>query len=206
MAGYAVALTGGIASGKSEIERRFAALGAAVVDADRIARELVEPGRAALHEIVDAFGDTMLSDDGTLDRVAMRSRVFDDPEARLRLEAILHPRIRETMKKRAIAADADYVLLSIPLLVESGGAYDWIDRVLVVDVSLDLQLQRLLLRPGIDAALAENILASQTSREKRLAIADDVIENSGSFAALYAQVERLHLRYRALARGARSDT
>ncbi len=205
MAGYAVALTGGIASGKSEIERRFAALGAEVVDADSIARELVEPGQPALHEIVFLFGETMLGEDGTLDRVAMRARVFDNTEARKQLEAILHPRIRRTMKERAISAVADYALLSIPLLVESGGAYEWIDRVLVVDVPLDLQLQRLLLRPGIDAALAESILASQTSREKRLAIADDVIENSGSFAALDAQVERLHRRYRDLARIAPSD-
>lgn len=206
MAGYTVALTGGIASGKSEIERRFAALGAAVVDADQIARELVEPGQTALHEIVDAFGDTMLSDEGTLDRVAMRARVFNDADARIQLEAILHPRIREIMKSRAAAALSDYALLSIPLLVESGGMYDWIDRVLVVDVPFDLQLQRLLLRPGIDAALAENILASQTGRDQRLAIADDVIENSGSFAALDAQVERLHHRYRDLARVARSTS
>ena len=202
MAGYAVALTGGVASGKSEIERRFAALGAAVVDADHIARELVEPGQAALREIVATFGETMLSDDGTLDRIAMRARVFDDTEARTQLEAILHPRIRETMKERAITAIADYVVLSIPLLVESGGTYNWMDRVLVVDVPVDVQLQRLLLRPGIDAALAEKILASQTSREKRLAIADDVIDNSGKLAELDAAVAALHQRYTALAAGA----
>lgn len=204
MAVYTVALTGGIASGKSEIERRFAALGAAVIDADRIARELVEPGQAALDEIVGAFGETMLNDDGTLDRVAMRARVFDDAQARARLEAILHPRIRETMRQRASAAVADYVVLSIPLMAESGGAYEWINRVLVVDVPVDMQLQRLLLRPGMDMTLATRMLESQTSREKRQAIADDVIENSGSFAALDEQVKRLHSRYRDFARTAQS--
>lgn len=204
MAHFAIALTGGIASGKTEVERRFAELGAAVVDADRVARELVEPGQAALQEIVEQFGETMLSTDGTLDRVAMRARVFDDAAARQRLEAILHPRIRETMRERAIAAIADYVLLSIPLLVESGGAYDWIDRILVVDVPVELQLQRLLSRSGVDLALARNMLASQTTREERLAIADDVIENSGSFAALDDQVRCLDRRYRDLARTCRS--
>ncbi len=201
MAGYAVALTGGIASGKSEIERRFAALGAAVVDADRIARELVEPGQQALHEIVEQFGEAMLSDDGSLDRVAMRARVFDDTQARSQLEAILHPRIRESMKERAISSDADYVLLSIPLLVESGGAYDWIDRVLVVDVPVDIQLTRLLSRPGIDRAMAQSILAAQTDRTTRLAIADDVINNSGKLADLDAAVATLHRRYTSLASG-----
>lgn len=204
MANFAIALTGGIASGKSEIERRFAALGAAVVDADVVARELVEPGQASLQEIVEQFGDAMLNSDGMLDRVAMRARVFDDTAARLRLEAILHPRIRETMKERAIAAVADYVLLSIPLLVESGGAYEWINRILVVDVPVELQLQRLLSRPGVDIALAKSMLASQTNREERLAIADDVIENSGSFAALDEQVNCLDRRYRDLARICRS--
>lgn len=200
MASYAVALTGGIASGKSEVERRFAALGVPVVDADLIARELVEPGEPALREIVECFGQAMLNDDGTLDRVAMRARVFNDNVARTQLETILHPRIREVMKTRAIAAVADYVLLSIPLLVESGGAYQWIDRVLVVDVPVDVQIERLLGRPGIDAALAQSMLASQTSREKRRAIADDVIDNSGSLAALDQHVERLHRRYLELAR------
>ena len=200
MAGYAVALTGGVASGKSEIERRFAALGAAVVDADRIARELVEPGEAALQEIVDAFGASMLTTDGSLDRAAMRSRVFGDPAARQQLESILHPRIREQMKAYAIAATGDYVILAIPLLVESGAAYEWADRILVVDAPREVQMQRLLQRPGIDAAMAEAILAAQTTREQRLAIADDVIDNSGPITALDDSVLHLHQRYLSLAR------
>lgn len=199
MARYTVALTGGIASGKSEVEGRFAALDVSVVDADRIARELVEPGQTALDEIVDAFGATILNPDGTLDRVGLRARVFKDTSARTRLEVILHPRIRETMKRRAETAVGDYVLLSIPLLVESGGAYPWVDRVLVVDVAIDVQLQRLLQRPGIDAAMAGSILAAQTDREARLAIADDVIDNSGSLKELDGQVQMLDQRYRALA-------
>ena len=200
MAGYTVALTGGIASGKSEVEDRFAALGVAVVDADRIARELVEPGQSALVEIVDIFGRPILNPDGTLDRPALRARVFESSDARAQLEAILHPRIRETMKLRAMAAVGDYVLLSIPLLVESGGAYPWVDRILVVDAPVDVQLQRLLRRPGIDAAMAQSMLAAQTDRDARLVIADDVINNNGSLTALDATVGMLDRRYRALAR------
>lgn len=200
MAGYTVALTGGIASGKSEVEDRFAALGVAVVDADRIARELVEPGQSALVEIVDIFGRPILNPDGTLDRPALRARVFESSDARAQLEAILHPRIRETMKARAMAAVGDYVLLSIPLLVESGGAYPWVDRILVVDAPVDVQLQRLLRRPGIDAAMAQSMLAAQTDRDARLVIADDVINNNGSLTALDATVGMLDRRYRALAR------
>ena len=200
MAGYTVALTGGIASGKSEVEDRFAALGVAVIDADRIARELVEPGQAALVEIVDIFGTPILNQDGTLDRPGLRACVFENADARAQLEAILHPRIRATMKVRAETAVGDYVLLSIPLLVESGGAYPWVDRILVIDAPIDVQLQRLLRRPGIDAAMAKSMLAAQTDRDARLAIADDVINNNGSLAALDAKVKLLHQCYRALAR------
>ena len=200
MTPYTVALTGGIASGKSEVERRFVALGVPVIDADRIARELVEPGQAALQAIVDTFGASILNADGSLDRVAMRSRVFADLAARQQLEAILHPRIREQMKTDAIAAAGDYVMLAIPLLVESGAAYEWADRILVVDVPREVQMQRLLQRPGIDAAMAEAILAAQTTREQRLAIADDVIDNSGPITALDKIVLHLHERYQSLAR------
>ncbi|MEO7917509.1 MAG: dephospho-CoA kinase [Dokdonella sp.] len=200
MAAYMVALTGGIASGKSEVERRFAALGVPVIDADLIARELVEPRQAALQEIVDTFGASMLNANGSLDRTAMRSLVFGNQAARERLEMILHPRIREQMQARAIDAEGNYSLLSIPLLVESGAAYGWINRVLVVDAPRALQLQRLLQRNGIDAAMAEAILAAQTTREQRLAIADDVIDNSGPITALDDMVLYLHQHYQSLAR------
>lgn len=198
MAGYVVALTGGIASGKSEVERRFANHGIAIVDADRIARELVEPGQAALAEIVATFGAGVLAADGRLDRRALRQQVFIDPAARRRLESILHPRIRTEMKARAVRAEGDYVVLAIPLLAENPGAYGWVDRVLIVDVPRDVQIQRLIQRDGITLELAEAMLAAQASREQRLAIADDIIDNSGPREALDATVAILHQRYRDL--------
>lgn len=196
---FTVALTGGIASGKSEVERRFAARGATVFDADLVARELVQPGSPALEAIADAFGPGVLDDAGGLDRLAMRNRVFTDPDARARLESILHPRIREILRERSAALDEGYALLVIPLLVESGG-YDWVDRILVVDVPPDVQLARLVARDGITGELARSMLAAQASREARLAIADDRIDNSGPPGALDAQVAHLHARYEALAR------
>lgn len=195
---FTVALTGGIASGKSTATRRFAELGAEVVDADLVARELVAPGQPALAEIAAVFGDDVLDADGALDRRAMRERVFADADARRRLEAILHPRVRATLHERAKRSTAPYAMLAIPLLVESQG-YDWVDRVLVVDVSREVQRARLLARDGITAALAEAMLEAQASREERLAIADDVIANDGSLAELDAQVAVLHARYVAMA-------
>lgn len=196
---FSVALTGGVASGKSEVERRFAALGAHVFDADVVARALVEPGGAALDAIVLAFGPQVLDREGALDRAAMRERVFADATARARLESILHPRIREVLFERSGAIVDGYALLVIPLLVESG-TYGWVDRVLVVDVAPDIQLARLMARDGIARDLAESMLATQATREARLAVADDVIDNSGVPAALEAQVASLHLRYLELAR------
>ena len=198
MTPYTVALTGGIASGKSEVERRFMASGAAVIDADQIARELVEPGQTALTEIVSVFSASVLTADGRLDRHALRERVFANAEARHRLEAILHPRIRAEMKSRAKRAAGDYVMLAIPLLAENPGAYAWVDRVLVVDVPREVQIERLLQRDGITMALAEAMLAAQANRDQRLAIADDIIDNSGPLAALDVVVAALHQRYRIL--------
>lgn len=202
MAGYFVALTGGIASGKSEVERRFAALGVAVIDADRIARELVEPGQAALAEIVTTFGAAVLTGDGHLDRRALRNQIFVDAAARQRLESILHPRIRAEMKTRAIGAAGTYAVLAIPLLAENPNAYAWADRVLVVDVPRTMQIDRLMQRDGITAELAESMLSAQASREQRLAMADDIIDNSGPLAALDDVVKTLHERYRTLSQAA----
>lgn len=194
MARYAVALTGGIASGKSAAADRFAALGVPVLDADVIARELVAPGGAALAEIVAAFGPAALAADGALDRRAMRSRVFADADARRRLEAILHPRIRALLQQRAAEAPAPYAVVVVPLLVESG-SYGWVDRVLVVDVPRALQRARLIARDGVAPELADAMLDAQAPRERRLALADDVVDNTGTPAELDAKVQALHRKY-----------
>ena len=188
---FVVALTGGIASGKSAVAARFAARGAGVIDADVVARELVAPGQPALAEIVAAFGAQVLDADGALDRRALRERVFADAAARKRLEAILHPRVRVALRERAMAIEAPYALLVIPLLVESGH-YDWVDRVVVVDAPRAMQRTRLIARDGIDASLADAMLDAQASREQRLAIADDVIDNDGVPADLDRAVDALH--------------
>ena len=197
---FTVALTGGIASGKSAVADRFAALGIELIDADLVARELVEPGQPALAELVSRFGPAILTPDGRLDRRRMRERVFADPTARRSLEGILHPLIRDELRRRAHRTVRTYAMLVVPLLVESGPHYAWVDRVLVVDVSREVQFTRLTARDGIDAALADSMLDAQATRDQRLAIADDVIDNSGSFADLDIAVASLHARYLAQAR------
>lgn len=196
---FTVALTGGIASGKSEVERRFAARGIEIIDADIVARDVIAIGTSGLAEIVEVFGVAVLGADGTLDRKAMRERVFADSNARHRLESIVHPRIRKVLEEAAANVRSSYGMLVIPLFVESG-EYQWVDRVLVVDVPRETQVRRLLARDGITVALAEAMLDAQASREQRLAIADDVIVNSESLAALDGAVEALHQRYLSLAR------
>lgn len=199
MSRFVVALTGGIASGKSAVERRFEALGIRAYDADVAARAVVAPGSEALAEVASVFGPEALDADGALDRAAMRQRVFADPAARSTLEGILHPRIR-TWLREAVAADSGpYCILSIPLLVENIAHYDWVDRVLVVDAPEAVRVERLVRRDGIDASLATTMIAAQASREARLAIADDVIVNDGDEAALDAAVAALDQRYRDLA-------
>jgi dephospho-CoA kinase len=195
---FTVALTGGIASGKSAVSRRFAELGVSVVDADAIARDLVRPGAPALGEIAAAFGPQILGADGSLERAEMRAIVFGDEEARRKLEAILHPRVRAEMLVRTDTATGPYVLLVVPLFVETAG-YGWVDRVLVVDLPRDVQLARAIARDNMPPSLAEAMIDAQVSREQRLAIADDVIDNSGPPEALDAQVDALHWRYVELA-------
>ena len=200
MADFLVGLTGGVASGKSEVGRRFEVLGVTVADADIAAREAVAPGSDALAEIRAVFGADALASDGSLDRAAMRRRVFADDAARARLEAIIHPRVRIALRSACIAAPGPYAIAAIPLLAEGGrAAYPWLHRVLVVDVPIELQRARLLLRDGIDAALAERMIAVQATRAERLAIADDVLLNDGPLEHLDAQVAELDARYRALA-------
>ena len=200
---FTVALTGGIASGKSAVAERFAVLGANVIDADVVARELVAPGSAALAEIVTVFGSDVLDANAALDRRAMRERVFADVDARRKLEAILHPRVRAALRERSAVAAGPYALLVIPLLAESG-YYDWVDRALVVDVPREVQRARLLSRDGVTPQLADAMLDAQVGREQRLALADDVIENGETLAELVAQVAVLHARYLDLAQSRRS--
>ena len=194
-----VALTGGVAAGKTAVARRFEALGVPVHDADVAAREVVAPGSVGLAEVVAAFGPEALDRDGQLDRAAMRRRVFADSAARRRLEAIIHPRVRTWLRERAFAKGTPYCLLAIPLLAENIAPYRWIDRVLVVDVPESVQLDRLLARDDIDETLARRMIDQQASRAERLALADEVIDNSGDESALDAAVASLHKRYLNLA-------
>lgn len=189
----AFAITGGIASGKSAACARFAELGAEVIDADHVSRDLVQPGTEGLAEVVAAFGAGMLNADGSLDRRKMREHVFANPTARKQLEAILHPRVRVELRRRALLSQAPYVLLAIPLLVETGH-YDWVSGIIVVDVSVETQIARLIQRDRVDDALARQMLAAQVSREARLAMADYVLDNNGTLAQLRIQVDALHQR------------
>lgn len=189
-----IGLTGGIGSGKTAASEHFAHLGAEVIDTDLLSRELVEPGQPALAEIAAAFGRQMLNDDGRLERARLRALVFDDPLARQRLEAILHPRIRAAMLARADRSTAPYVVFVIPLLFETG-QQSLVDRVLLIDVPESLQRARVAARDGIDDAQTERILQAQTDRATRLRGADDVICNDGSLAQLRAAVEKLHQKY-----------
>ena len=195
---FRVGLTGGIASGKSTVASFFSELGVPVIDTDIIARDVVKPGAPALAEIRDAFGASVLADDGSLDRRAMRRIVFADDDKRTQLEAILHPRIRDEAFRQADAATAPYVIIVVPLLFESP-MKDSIDRILVVDCSVATQLERLLSRDNENAAQARRIIAAQASREERLSIADDVISNDGDRDATRAHVRQLHRSYLKLA-------
>ena len=196
---YIVGLTGGIGSGKSAATAHFAALGASVVDTDLIAHALTAPGGAAIDAIRRTFGADMLTPDGSLDRAAMRARVFADAAARRQLEAILHPLIGAESARQRLAAQGLYVILAVPLLIESGDYRARCDRVCVVDVPPEIQIERVRARSALDEAQIRAIMAAQASREQRLAAADDVIDNSGTFERLREQVDALHLRYSALA-------
>ncbi len=189
-----IGLTGGIASGKSTIAGLFAELGAVVIDTDAIAREVVMPGQPGLSEVREAFGESVMSGDGTLDRAALRQLVFADDDRRKQLEAILHPRIREETYRQSNQASGEYQLIVIPLLAESP-LKSFVDRILVVDCDEDTQMIRLLARDAESEDQARCILAAQASREERLAIADDVINNGDSLDATRSQVAALHNSY-----------
>jgi dephospho-CoA kinase len=195
---FCVALTGGIGSGKSTVAERFAALGAAVSDADAIAHALTAPGEPLVAEIGSKFGPGLVGPDGVLDRGALRRLVFADPIRRRQLEALIHPRIRAQMLQDLATGTAPYRVLVIPLLFETGQT-DLADRVLVVDLPEEQQRLRVARRSGLDPTEIDRILASQVSRAERLAGADDIIDNSGPAAALGPAVDALHQRYMALA-------
>ncbi len=193
-----IGLTGGIASGKSTVADLFAARGATVLDTDVIAREVVEPGRPALGALVIALGGGILDDTGRLDRAELRRRLFEDARTRRDIEAVLHPAILAELEWQARQAPGPYQLFVIPLLVENH-LEKVVDRVLVVDCSEEEQLRRLTARDGESRESALRMLAAQASREQRLAIADDVIDNGGQAADLPAQVAAFDLKYRGLA-------
>ena len=201
MSEFIIGLTGGVASGKSEVGRHFEALGIVVADADQAARDAVAIGSEGLADVVDMFGAGVLASDGSLDRPAMRRRVFADADARKRLEGIIHPRVRELLHGACEKADSPYAIAAVPLLAEGGGrnAYPWLQRILVVDVPEAVQLQRLLRRDGIDELLARRMIEVQATRRQRLAIADDVLVNDGGLDALGEKVAALDRLYRGLA-------
>lgn len=191
-------LTGGIASGKSTVSRLFEALGVPVIDADEVARAVVAPGTPLLARIAGRFGPGILAADGSLDRRALRARVFAEPALRRELESLTHPAIRDEMEARSRRAGGRYQIFAIPLLAEQGRS-GRVDRVLVVDCSEALQRARLRARDGSSAAEVEAMLAAQATRADRLAIADDVILNEGDLGALRDRVQELHRDYVRLA-------
>lgn len=201
---YIVALTGGIGSGKSTVANEFANLGVPLVDADIIARQVVEPGTVALTTIASRYGDNILQPDGSLDRALLRQKIFSEPQEKEWLNSLLHPLIQQETQRQLAGIYKPYVLWVVPLLVENG-LYHQANRVLVVDVTPEIQLARTMARDGITRQQAENILASQVSRQQRLACADDIIDNSGNPLMIAQHVASLHQQYLKLAAAAQQD-
>ena len=195
---FSVGLTGGIGCGKSTVADLFAELGASIVDTDVIAHGLTAPHGPAMPAILAEFGPDFATPEGALDRARMRTLVFSDATARTRLEAILHPRIRDATAAAAAIATGPYVIYVVPLLIESGTWRERVSRVLAIDCSEDTQVARVMRRSGLTADAVRAIMAAQVTRQQRLAAADDVIENDDGVEALRPQVERLHKRYLAL--------
>ena len=200
---FVVVLTGGIAAGKTAVSGLFAQRGVPVIDTDRIAHEIVEPGQPALKQIAEAFGPEFLGADGRLDRKKMRNAIFSSPRQKNRLEGILHPAIVAEADRRIAQTDAPWCILVVPLLTETS-LLPSIDRVLVVDVEETMQIERVMARDKISRQQAQSILAAQTSRRQRLALADDVLDNSGSLDQLKTAVNELHRKYATLANSTKS--
>lgn len=201
---YCVGVTGGIGSGKSSAAALFAELGAGIIDTDDIAHELTRPGGLAMPAITAAFGAGIVAADGSLDRAAMRKRVFAEPAQRKVLEGILHPLIRAEARNRVARSTAPYVMLVVPLLLETGGYPDLVRRVLVIDCDESLQISRTMQRSGLTAEAVRAIMAAQLPRQQRLDRADDVLRNDGDIAQLRSQVALLHGRYTKLAAAAQN--
>ncbi len=192
---FSVGLTGGIGCGKSTVADMFAALGASVIDTDQIAHALTAPHGAAMPALLAEFGEDFATPEGALDRARMRALVFSDATARARLEAILHPRIREATAAAAAIAGGDYVIFVVPLLIESGTWRERVTRVLAIDCPEELQVARVMARSGITEAQVRAIMAAQVTRAQRRAAADDIIVNDDGLDALRPQVEILHAMY-----------
>jgi len=197
---FVVGLTGGIGSGKSAAAEEFGRLGATVVDTDAIAHDLTRAGGAATGQVRSLFGDDYVDAEGAMNRAKVRALVFRDPVARKKLEELLHPMIRVDSERRIAAASGPYVIHVVPLLVESPGYRQRVARVLVVDCPESVQVERVRRRSSLSEVEARRIIEAQSKREDRLAAADDVIDNSGSLAALHKQVRELHARYLAQSR------
>jgi len=198
MSKLVIGITGGIGSGKTAVSDRFKALGITVVDADVASRVVVEPGRPALAAIAEHFGSAALNDDGTLNRAELRKRVFADPDERRWLERLTHPLINEYLREELTKAESPYAILVSPLLAETGQSR-FCQRILVIDVPIDIQVERTMSRDANDESQVRAIIAAQASREERLALADDVIVNDQGLEHIDAEVERLHRMYLELA-------
>lgn len=198
MSQYVVGLTGGIGSGKSTVAELFVEQGAGLVDTDVIARELTMADGIAMPKLTAEFGRDILAADGALDRTAMRQLAFAHPSARSRLESILHPLIRQTSSERCLAATEPYVILAVPLLVESGNYSGRYDRIVVVDCPESLQIERVMARNGLSMDEVKAIMAAQATRQQRLSVANDVVVNDADKSKISEQVKTLHSNYVAL--------
>jgi len=193
---YVVALTGGIGSGKTEATNAFSALGIPIVDLDTISHQLTSANTTLVKVIASAFGDAFITSDGVLNRSKMRTLIFNDTAARDKLNAIIHPAIQEeALKQLQTFADAPYIILAIPLLIETSPYLAAIDRILTIDCDEDTQIQRVMKRSQLKKAEIERIIASQPSRQSRLAMSDDVIKNEGNLEELRQKVDKLHQKY-----------
>lgn len=192
-----VILTGGVAAGKTAVTKRFAALGVPIIDTDELAREAVTPGHQGLTQLVRLIDASILNNDGTLNRRRLREMIFADQKLRHQVEEILHPLIESLARERIAAQKEPYCIVAVPLLVETG-LFNWGDRTLVVDVNERVQIERVMARDQIDEQQARAMLKVQATRSQRLAIADDVIDNSGTLDDLNQQVNQLHQEYLAM--------
>jgi dephospho-CoA kinase len=192
---FVVGLTGGVGSGKSTVADLFVQKGIAQVDTDAIAHELTGPDGAAMGALVAEFGAAVINKFGALDRAVMRQKVFADHGARLRLESILHPLIRQIAAERCREAASPYVILAVPLLVESGAFRECCNRIVTVDCPESLQIERVMARNALSVDEVKAIMAAQSTRAQRLAVADDVVSNDGGLDVLCKQVDALHQKY-----------